>query len=189
MTARAPFTGAVLTGGASRRMGVDKATLVVDGVAMAVRVADALRAAGATDVVVIGHRPVDGEVHVPDVHPGEGPLGGVLTALAALAALAHAELLVVAPCDLLAPDPRAFVALVDALTAEPDALVAIAGPGDPLPLALRPGAAVTPLADAFAAGTRSLQGAIAPLDPVVVGLPATATASANQPADLPPTAR
>ncbi|MGH9084822.1 MAG: NTP transferase domain-containing protein, partial [Acidimicrobiales bacterium] len=43
-----------MCGGSSTRMGRDKATLEVGGVAMAVRVADALRAAGADEVRAIG---------------------------------------------------------------------------------------------------------------------------------------
>ena len=48
------FAGVVLTGGASRRMGRDKALLPVDGVPMAVRVATAMIAAGAHPVVALG---------------------------------------------------------------------------------------------------------------------------------------
>ena len=48
------FAGAVLTGGRSSRMGRDKATLPVDGVPMAARVADALRRAGAEPVLAVG---------------------------------------------------------------------------------------------------------------------------------------
>ena len=44
------FAGAVLCGGASRRMGSDKALLGVEGRAMAVRVAGALAAAGGRPV-------------------------------------------------------------------------------------------------------------------------------------------
>ncbi|HEX2785027.1 MAG TPA: NTP transferase domain-containing protein, partial [Ilumatobacteraceae bacterium] len=46
--------GAVLCGGASRRMGVDKATLRIQGVAMARRVADVLLAAGCALVIAVG---------------------------------------------------------------------------------------------------------------------------------------
>ncbi len=80
--------GAVLAG-ASRRMGpgIDKALVEVGGVAMARRVADALRAGGAEPVVAVGgDRSALGRIGldgVDDRHPGEGPLGGVCTALAA----------------------------------------------------------------------------------------------------------
>jgi molybdopterin-guanine dinucleotide biosynthesis protein A len=77
--------GAVLCGGASR-MGVDKATIPVDGVAMARRVADALAAAGCSPVSAIGGDPAElgrlGLDTVIDRYPGDGPLGGILTALA-----------------------------------------------------------------------------------------------------------
>lgn len=176
------FVGAVLTGGASRRMGVDKATITVDGVAMAARVAAALRQAGASEVVLVG-RPVQGLASVPDDTPGEGPLGGVLTALA----WAAEDVVVVAPCDLVAPAPGAFAALADALDRHAAAAVAIAGLDDPLPIALRPGARDA-LALAFAAGERSLRRAVAGLDPVVVALAPVDLADADTPDELPPDA-
>jgi molybdopterin-guanine dinucleotide biosynthesis protein A len=83
---REHWIGAVLTGGSSRRMGTDKALLEVDGVAMAVRVARALDAAGATEVMCIGGDAPAlaalGLIVVTDRHPGDGPLGAVITALA-----------------------------------------------------------------------------------------------------------
>lgn len=173
------FVGAVLTGGASRRMGRDKASLPIDGVAMAVRVAAALRDAGAADVVLVGLA-VEGEAWVADDHPGEGPLGGILTARRWAG---DDAIVVVAPCDLVAPDPAAFAALVDALGA---ATVAVAGPDDPLPLALAPGAAAPVLQAAFAAGERSLRRALVALEPVIAGLPAEAVQGANTTAELPP---
>ena len=48
------FSGAVLTGGRSRRMGTDKALVAVEGRPMVVRVAAALRAAGARGLPVAG---------------------------------------------------------------------------------------------------------------------------------------
>ena len=48
------FDGVVLCGGESRRMGQDKAVLEIAGRAMALRVADALHAAGASVVVALG---------------------------------------------------------------------------------------------------------------------------------------
>jgi molybdopterin-guanine dinucleotide biosynthesis protein A len=109
------FTGAVLCGGASRRMGRDKATLVVDGEAMARRVSDALRAAGATGVVAIGGDPDElaalGLQVVPDDEPGAGPLAATITALRS----ARAEVVVVLACDLLTPSARAVTTLVERL--------------------------------------------------------------------------
>jgi molybdopterin-guanine dinucleotide biosynthesis protein A len=66
-------------------MGRDKAFVVVDGEPMVVRVARALQGAGAAEVVAVGGDEAGlsavGLAHLPDDHPGEGPLGGVLTAL------------------------------------------------------------------------------------------------------------
>ena len=80
----AAFDGAVLAGGASPRMGRDKALIEIDGVAMVTIAVEALRAAGAADVWVVGgdRGAIEALGHrwVPDLHPGEGPLGGVITA-------------------------------------------------------------------------------------------------------------
>lgn len=170
------WVGAVLTGGASRRMGRAKADIEVDGIAMATRVADAMVAAGALDVARIGDE-------IADHHPGEGPLGGVLTALS----WSDEPITVVAPCDLVAPSAAAFRALVAALVAG-DALAAVAAPDRPLPVALRAAAGVV-LAERFAAGERSLRGALGSVAVVTVALPDAAVADADTPEELPPGAR
>jgi molybdopterin-guanine dinucleotide biosynthesis protein A len=62
-------------------MGRDKALIEVDGTAMVDRLG-AVLAAVCTDVVAIGPSPLAGGLRaVPDEFPGEGPLGGVITAL------------------------------------------------------------------------------------------------------------
>ncbi|TML12241.1 MAG: hypothetical protein E6G39_12150 [Actinobacteria bacterium] len=80
--------GAVLAGGSSSRMGRDKALIEVAGEPLVQRVARALTAAGAERVVVIGgdRRRIEalGLEVVADRFPGEGPLGGVLTAMSAI---------------------------------------------------------------------------------------------------------
>ena len=78
--------GVVLTGGASRRMGRTKALLEVRGTPMASRVADALSEArvrvrsSCTAVIRSNSAPLDRPV-LPDLHPGEGPLGGIVGVL------------------------------------------------------------------------------------------------------------
>ena len=115
-----PFTGVVLTGGRSERMGRDKALLEVDGESMATRVTHALRAAGAVDVVCVGGDAPAlralGLAVIDDEHPDAGPLGGVLTGLAG----SRAPIVLVAPCDLVAPAARPLRALVDALLISDD---------------------------------------------------------------------
>ena len=66
-------------------MGRDKATLLFEGVPMAVRVANSLRAGGCSTVVAVGgDRQVLGSLGftvVPDAVAGIGPIGGLLAAL------------------------------------------------------------------------------------------------------------
>ncbi|HVF33070.1 MAG TPA: molybdenum cofactor guanylyltransferase [Acidimicrobiales bacterium] len=87
-TSRSPdMTGVVLAGGASRRMGTDKAVIVVDGETLLQRAARHLVEAGADPVVLatgtagrLGPLPYD-EADDGDRHRGEGPLAGLLAAL------------------------------------------------------------------------------------------------------------
>lgn len=189
------FAGAVLCGGASRRMGRDKALVSVDGRALALRVADALRAAGAEPVLAVGGDlealAAVGLPGVPDEEPGAGPLTGILTALAQGAA----PVTFVAACDLVAPSAEAVTATIAALGAA-EATTALGAAADvAVPLvdgrrqwmhaAWRAGAAA-PLAAAFAAGERAVHAAVAAagLRVVDVALPAAAVADADTPADL-----
>lgn len=92
-----PVAAAVLTGGASRRMGRDKALVEIDGAAMVRRVVAAVVGAGCSPVITVGGDATalavaladtggDADVAtVPDRFPGEGPLGAILTALRHLA--------------------------------------------------------------------------------------------------------
>lgn len=87
----------LLTGGASRRMGADKATLRVDGVPLAVRTARLLEAL-AGPCLEVG----PGESGLPTVaepQPGAGPLHAMAAGGRALAAFGRRPVLVVA-CDL-----------------------------------------------------------------------------------------
>ena len=96
-------------------MGRDKATLRFEGTPMAVRVGRALATAGAATVTAVGG---DGEAlqehglrTVPDHWPGEGPLGGLVTALGG----DGEDIVVVLSCDLLHPDPAAITGIVQRL--------------------------------------------------------------------------
>jgi molybdopterin-guanine dinucleotide biosynthesis protein A len=75
MTATA---GILLTGGRSRRLGVDKATLVLDGETLAARAARHLTAA-CTTVVEVGDG-VSGLPAVREAPPGAGPLAALAAA-------------------------------------------------------------------------------------------------------------
>lgn len=80
--------GFVLAGGQSRRMGRDKALLVEDGLPWVERMAGLVRAVAGTCTVVAPAGRYEG-LGLPvlgDRWPGEGPLGGILTALDSSAA-------------------------------------------------------------------------------------------------------
>jgi molybdopterin-guanine dinucleotide biosynthesis protein A len=193
--AQAAVRGVVLTGGASRRMGADKALVPVDGVPMAVRAARALVDGGAGPVAAVGGDGAAlealGLAWLPDDHPGQGPLGAVLTALRAAGApavgggaTAPPGGVVVLACDV----PFVSAATVAALVAAaPPSVVAAAGPsGRPEPLVAWYGlASYDVLARAFAAGERSVRAALAGLPVATVAVAdERELANVNRPEDL-----
>jgi molybdopterin-guanine dinucleotide biosynthesis protein A len=172
--------GAVLCGGASRRMGVDKATLAVDGVAMARRVADTLRAAGCPAVFAIGGdaealRRLGLEV-IADEFPGEGPLGAILTAVHLGSPVA------VVACDLPHVRAETVTALVDAL-GQHDAAIAQSDRAQPL-CAVWSERAASLLQARFEAGERAMHRAIDGLDICWVPVPDADLQNFNTPGDL-----
>ncbi len=184
------FAGAVLAGGASRRMGTDKAFVTVDGQPMVVRTAEALATAGADPVIVVGGDSARirdlGLAYLPDRAPGQGPLHAVLTALAHLET---ADLVVVLACDLLAPDPATIIALVSVLNDAPESAAAVPiidGQAQWAHAAWRRSSAEGPMQTAAARGERSLRRSLDPrLIVEVEGLDRSALADADRPDDLP----
>ncbi len=181
------FAGAVLTGGASRRMGTDKALVPVGGVAMAERVVRTLAAAGATEVTCIGgdRLALDGLglSVIEDEWPGEGPLGGLVTALG----WSGEPAIVVAGCDQPWLDLGTIELLVEAHGAGDAAVTVYRVDDRPQPL---PGVYAahfcSPLADALAGGERSLMAALRLAGPTIVDPidPATLR-DVDRPEDLP----
>lgn len=172
--------GAVLCGGTSRRMGTDKALVTVDGVAMARRMVDVLTEAGCAPVVAIGGDRAEldrlGLDQVADEFPGEGPLGGILTALSV-----GAPAMVVA-CDL----PRlAASTVVDILAALDghEAAVARTDRAEPL-CAVWSAAAAEVLRRRFVAGERAVHRAMDGLDIAWVTVPGADLRNVNTPGDL-----
>jgi molybdopterin-guanine dinucleotide biosynthesis protein A/rhodanese-related sulfurtransferase len=186
------FDAVVLCGGESRRMGQDKALLEIDGVPMARRVVDALRAAGATAVTIQGGDAVAlaalGLEVVPDRYPQEGPFPAVVQAVEA----PGAPIVVVCGCDLLHPSVDAIQAIVGALAEHPDAVAAIPvadGREQWVHGAWRRNRAAE-LRAALDAGHRSLHRAAVGLDIVLVpGVPSEHLQDADRPRDLPAGAR
>lgn len=160
-----PTVGAaVLCGGASRRLGVDKASQSVGGLPLAVVMGRVARLAGAVSVMGIGARPTaadalaaEGMGVVADRWPGEGPVGGVVTALRA----SGSDLLVVLGCDHPWLRPATVATLVQTLTANPGCAAVVAeadGWMHPTVGVWRVAACVAPGETYFVGGGRSLSG-------------------------------
>ncbi len=197
--------GVLLSGGSSRRMGRPKALVAVDGVSMVERVGVALAAAGCRPILVVGVPPgVDpdewssmvesrGWSVVADRWPGEGPLGGLLTAFAHLSgaasdgrersAASSGSDVLVAACDLPDLDLDTVELMLRPRPATVDAVVAVTDRLEPMLSRWSP-AARTFVADRFAAGERSLVRVLASLH--VEGRPVRPEAlrNVNTPEDL-----
>lgn len=184
------MAGAVLVGGASRRMGTDKAFIEIDGRPMVVGAVAALGQAGADPVVVVGGDPARlaslGLRRIDDRFPGEGPAQAVA---AALAHLASAEIVVVLSCDLVAPHPGAIRTVVDALVAEPAAVVAVPvadGQRQWLHGAWNRQRGLEQLEAAWCSGKRSVHAGVPPQLVVEVhGIESALVVDADTPGDLP----
>jgi molybdenum cofactor guanylyltransferase len=157
--------GAVLTGGRSMRMGRDKALIPVRGRPLASYAVAALESAQIREVRCIGG---DGPAlrragcaWVADDHPGEGPLGAILTGLATFP---DADVLVVLAGDLASPSPEVVRETLGALGDGVDlSLPILEGRRQWLHSAWRVRTARPVLEDAYEGGERSIHGAIGSL--------------------------
>ena len=171
-------------------MGRDKALIEVAGEPLVQRVARALVAAGAQRVVVVGGDRAAIEALgldvVADRFPGEGPLGGVLTAMAE----SDAPVLAVLGTDLVNPDPAAIRAVLAALTSH-DVAVPVAGGRRHFHHAVwQRSAQVDRSRRRSCGGERAIKRAVRYLDDMAVvevdGIAPTALADADTPDELPP---
>ena len=177
------FTVAVLIGGDSSRMGTDKATYLVDGVAMANRIAKAARDAGADEILLIGGpqsraKALEG-TWKKDAFPGEGPLGGVITALKS----AQHDSVVVLSCDMPFMTPAVIASLVRGL-ADAQASVGRTDRLNWLCAAWSKGECLTTLQSVWKRNERAVHRAAVLLDVAEVPVPAVAVRNINTPADL-----
>ena len=110
-------------------MGADKALIEIDGRAMVVRVADALRCAGCRLVVCQGGTDAIatsfGIEVVPDPSPAAGPLPAIRAALQT-----HGGPVLIAAVDLADLEPGSVRALIAAGTSNPPPLVVVATAAD-----------------------------------------------------------
>ncbi len=126
------WTGVVLAGGRSSRMGRDKALIEIDGRTLLDRTLDKLEP-HVQELLVIGDPQKYGHVGpfvFADDIPGVGPLGGVLTAMR----YASNDRLLVLACDMPNVTPQLFERLKEGLAREGTAFVP-ACDGQPEPLA------------------------------------------------------
>ncbi|MEY2958673.1 MAG: hypothetical protein RLZZ01_1241 [Actinomycetota bacterium] len=178
--------GVVLAGGASRRMGTDKAFVDVHGRAMVERVADALSRGGCRSVVCQGgdgrRTAAIGLGTWPDVVGPPGPVGAIRSAVdRVVTEFPDVEVVVVAACDLPFLDGGVVTALVDAAAAT--GRVAVASTDGRIHLVVGVPVSMAPfLGEAECSSFRCL---VADLPSVEVEVAESAVVNVNTPSDLP----
>lgn len=178
---RWPHTGAVLAGGAGRRMGRRKDSLpLADGRSMLTAVA-AVLAETCHDVVVVGDAETEMK-RIEDLRTGQGPLGGIEALLGSGLDTDY----LVCPCDL----PLLTATLLRRLTAATPAIATVFhvdGEPDFRPLPARISAeALDVVRGHLDGGRRAVHDLVRALDPEVIALPrddARALANVNTPSD------
>jgi molybdopterin-guanine dinucleotide biosynthesis protein A len=179
----AEFTVAILVGGDSSRMGSDKALYEVDGSTMAQRVADAATAAGASELLVIGGTAARAKkltgTWKKDLYPGDGPLGGVITALKA----SSHDSVVVLSCDMPFITDAVITSLIRGL-ADAQATVGRTDRLNWLCAAWSKQECLKTLESVWKRNERAVHRAAVLLDVAEVPVPAVAVRNINTPVDL-----
>ncbi len=178
-----PIVGAVLCGGRSSRFGSDKALADAGDTTVGRRVVAALRGAGIDPVVAVGGTagPAIGVPTVPDLRPGQGPLGGLATALL----WAKTGSVVVVACDLVLLQPDDVAELVAHEPSSPGrAVVATVGGEPQVTLARWPAAAGRRILALVDDGHRAFHRALDHLGWDGVELSPGAVADADTPEEL-----
>lgn len=127
----ATTSGIVLAGGQSRRMGRDKALLELDGRSLLTRTAEVMaRVAG--EVLVVGRDSLPPDVAlaraIPDVRPGLGPIGGLLTGLDRI----ESERCLVVGVDMPFLDPHLLGFLIESASGAAATVPLVEGRAQPL---------------------------------------------------------
>jgi molybdenum cofactor guanylyltransferase len=148
-------------------MGRDKARLPFRGVSLVEAVAREVEKAAGSAILVGSREAIPSRISIPDLHPGEGPLGGILTALHH----SNAAWNLVVACDMPEIAAGFLTLLLDHAAHSSAAALVPAGPsGMPEPLcAVYHQSCRAALDHAFARGVRKVMDALA--DVATVRLP------------------
>ena len=161
------FSGIVLNGGRSSRMGIPKGEIDFLGRPLIERSIDALVEAGASEVIIVGGKPfvanAKGVRSVEDVYPDEGPLGGLITGLLN----ARMDQAVVLSNDLMSIDGSTIRRILD-FGQLADLAIPMAGGVPQVLTALWKVSCLKVLESAFKSGSRSLKSVIRNLDVVEI---------------------
>ena len=177
----------VLVGGRSTRMGTDKASLVVDGMAMVDRVLGALAELDITEVAVAGGSDVADPEPVPGHSSAQGPMAGIVGGWRYLRQRSPSQEfdpIVVLSCDLPSLGSNVVQQLID--TSRSHRHGALAHDGErpqPLVAAYRR-CALDAFEAAFDAGERSVRRCFDGWDLGVVGFDPVEVTDADTPEDL-----
>jgi molybdopterin-guanine dinucleotide biosynthesis protein A len=177
---RAELEAVLLTGGASRRMGKDKASLTIDGEPLGLRIAKLL-ATRAERVTVLGRTPIAGFEFLCD----DSEFAGPLVALSRFRP--SCEFVFVASCDLVRFEPELIDELLDRLGDRQAAIPVLGGRDQPL-CALYAASALDLLASLVASGETRIMTWISNIDAVKIAADelshGLACTNVNRPADL-----
>ena len=161
------FSGIVLNGGRSSRMGIPKGEMDFLGRPLIERSIDALVEAGASEVIIVGGKPfvsnAKGVRSVEDVYPDEGPLGGLITGLLN----ARMEQAVVLSNDLMSIDGSTIRRILD-FGQLADLAIPMAGGVPQVLTALWKVSCLKVLESAFKSGSRSLKSVLGNFDVVEI---------------------
>ncbi|MGB1490025.1 MAG: molybdenum cofactor guanylyltransferase [Acidimicrobiales bacterium] len=158
------FSGIVLNGGSSSRMGSDKGEIVYKGRRLIDIAIESLIAAEVKDVIIVGgekkiHSLKTNIQYCEDLFPNEGPLGGVITGLRNI----KSDIAVILACDYLEIDSSVVLECVSKLNARSMVFPLYQGKEQYLFSAIRT-ECVEALELQFMKGVRSIHEAIACLD-------------------------
>ena len=164
---RINFSGIVLNGGRSSRMGIPKGEMNFLGRPLIERAIDALIEAGASEVIIVGGKPfvsnAEGVRSVEDVYPDEGPLGGLITGLLN----SRMEQAMVLSNDLMSIDGSTIRRILD-FGQLADLAIPMAGGVPQVLTALWKVSCLKVLESAFKSGSRSLKSVLGNFDVVEI---------------------